>query len=114
MSKPLYTIESEKEIIEAARVMRKFGIKRLGVNYKNSLVGIISISDILAITPELFDIISEKAIRSAMEEPGEREKQEIDRPFMCEECTTPLLKSRHQMRQAEQRMWQVGSSPNCR
>jgi CBS domain-containing protein len=62
MSKPLHTIESEKEILEAARAMRRHGIKRLGVNYKNRLVGIISISDILAITPELFDIISEKAM----------------------------------------------------
>jgi predicted transcriptional regulator len=103
MSTPLHTIESEKEIIEAARAMRRHGIKRLGVNYKNRLVGIISISDILAITPELFDIISEKAKIVT----GEAEKQprflagycdscnlwsdgllEIDGRFLCEECTT--------------------------
>jgi hypothetical protein len=103
MSKPLHTIESEKEILEAARAMRRHGIKRLGVNYKNRLVGIISISDILAITPELFDIISEKAMIVT----GEATKQpaflagycdncnqwsdnllELDGRFLCDECTT--------------------------
>lgn len=103
MSRPLYTIESEKEIIEAARAMRKHGIKRLGVSYKGSLVGIISISDILAITPELFDIISEKAMimtSQASKEPTflagycdscnqwSDRLLEIDGRFVCGECTT--------------------------
>ncbi|MHB8566581.1 MAG: CBS domain-containing protein [Nitrososphaerales archaeon] len=61
VSRPLHMIESESEIISAARKMRKYGVKRLGVSYKMKLVGIISIADILAITPELLDIISEKA-----------------------------------------------------
>jgi signal-transduction protein with cAMP-binding, CBS, and nucleotidyltransferase domain len=103
MSKPLYTIDSEKEIIEAARSMRKHEIKRLGVSYKNGLVGIISISDILAITPELFDIISEKAMimtSQASKEPtslagycdtcnqwSDRLMQ-FDGRFICGECTT--------------------------
>ena len=103
MSTPLHTIESEKEIIEAARAMRRYGIKRLGVNYKNRLVGIISISDILAITPELLDIVSEKTMIMR----GESDKLpaflagycdqcnqwsdgllEMDGRFLCEECTT--------------------------
>ncbi len=103
MSKPLYTIESEKEIIEAARAMRKHGIKRLGVSYKNGIVGIISISDILAITPELFDIISEKAMimtSQATKEPTflagycdscnqwSDRLLEIDGRYVCGECTT--------------------------
>ncbi|MFI5419632.1 MAG: CBS domain-containing protein [Nitrososphaerales archaeon] len=103
MSKPLYIIESEKEIIEAARAMRRHGIKRLGVNYKNRLVGIISISDILAITPELFDIISEKAMiltGVASSQPAflagycdscnqwSDGLLELDGRFLCGECTT--------------------------
>jgi signal-transduction protein with cAMP-binding, CBS, and nucleotidyltransferase domain len=103
MSKPLYTIESEREIIEAARAMRKHGIKRLGVSYKNGIVGIISISDILAITPELFDIISEKAMivtGQATKEPTflagycdscnqwSDRLLEMDGRFLCGECTT--------------------------
>jgi signal-transduction protein with cAMP-binding, CBS, and nucleotidyltransferase domain len=103
MSKPLYTIESEREIIEAARSMRKLGIKRLGVSYRDGLAGIISISDILAVTPELFDIISEKAMimtSQASKEPTflagycdscnqwSDRLSEIDGHFVCSECTT--------------------------
>jgi len=62
MSRPLRMIASEQDILEAAREMRRFGIKRLGVSYRKNLVGIISISDILAVTPELFDVVSEKAL----------------------------------------------------
>ena len=103
MSKPLHIIESEKEIIEAARAMRRFGIKRLGVSYKRGLVGIISISDILAITPELFDIISEKTMivtGRASAQPTylagycdncnqwSDSLLEIDGKFLCNECTS--------------------------
>lgn len=101
MSTPLRTIESEKEIIEAARQMRKQRIKRLGVFYKQNLVGIISISDIFAVTPELFDIISEKAKMMTTEgprQPGflagycDQCNQwsdvllEMDSRFVCDEC----------------------------
>ncbi len=103
MSTPVHMIESEKEIIEAARIMRSFKIKRLGVSYKHNLVGIISISDILAITPELFDIISEKArivTNEATREPSYLAGYcdycnqwsdvllEMDSRFICEECRT--------------------------
>jgi signal-transduction protein with cAMP-binding, CBS, and nucleotidyltransferase domain len=103
MSTPLRTIESEKEIIEAARQMVSHKVKRLGVSYKRNLVGIISISDILAVTPELFDIISEK--RAMMTSERIREPSylagycdhcnqwsdvllEVDNRFLCEECRT--------------------------
>ena len=57
----LHTIEGEESITEAARMLRKHNIKRLGVVYKNRLVGIISSSDVIAVTPELVDVVSEKA-----------------------------------------------------
>jgi CBS domain-containing protein len=57
----LHTIEGEEGITEAARVLRQHNIKRLGVVYKNRLVGIISASDVIAVTPDLVDVISEKA-----------------------------------------------------
>ena len=57
----LYTIEGEESITEAARKLRKHNIKRLGVVYKNRLVGIISSSDVIAVTPDLVEIVSEKA-----------------------------------------------------
>jgi CBS domain-containing protein len=59
--KDIHTIESEESITEAARLLRKHNIKRLGVIYKNRLVGIISSSDVIAVTPDLVDIVSEKA-----------------------------------------------------
>ncbi len=59
--KEIYTIESEESITEAARLLRKHNIKRLGVIYKNRFVGIISSSDVIAVTPDLVEIVSEKA-----------------------------------------------------
>jgi CBS domain-containing protein len=59
--KDIHTIESEESITEAARQLRKHSIKRLGVVYKKRLVGIISSSDVIAVTPDLVDVVSEKA-----------------------------------------------------
>ena len=55
------TIEGGESITEAARMLRKHNIKRLGVVYKNRLVGIISSSDVIAVTPDLVEVVSEKA-----------------------------------------------------
>jgi CBS domain-containing protein len=97
----LHTIEGEEGITEAARVLRQHNIKRLGVVYKNRLVGIISASDVIAVTPDLVDVISEKAAvmrgeigRSAgnisgyCDECGEWSDllQFNEGTFMCEEC----------------------------
>jgi predicted transcriptional regulator len=57
----LHTIESEESITEAARLLRRHNIKRLGVVYKKRLMGIISASDVIAVTPDLVDVVSEKA-----------------------------------------------------
>ncbi len=58
---PLLTIEAEKDVTEAARQMRKLKVKRLGVVHNEELIGIISITDLVAIVPDLIDIVSEKA-----------------------------------------------------
>ncbi len=60
-SAPLLTIDAEKDVIEAARQMRKEKVKRLGVVHNDELIGIISITDLSAIAPDLIDIVSEKA-----------------------------------------------------
>ncbi|MFQ6010764.1 MAG: cyclic nucleotide-binding/CBS domain-containing protein [Nitrososphaerales archaeon] len=60
-SLPLRTIEAEKDVTEAARQMRKMKVKRLGVVHDEELIGIISITDLSAIAPDLIDIVSEKA-----------------------------------------------------
>ena len=59
--KEIYTIESEESITESLACSWKHNIKRLGVVYKNRLVGIISSSDVIAVTPDLVEIVSEKA-----------------------------------------------------
>ncbi|MGA8914124.1 MAG: CBS domain-containing protein [Nitrososphaeraceae archaeon] len=97
----LHTIEGEEGVTEAARVLRQYNIKRLGVVYKNRLVGIISTSDVIAVTPDLVDVISEKAavmrgeigrpagnISGYCDECGEWSDllQFNEGTFMCEEC----------------------------
>jgi len=99
--KKLYTIEGEETITEAARMLRKHNIKRLGVVYKNRLVGIISSSDVIAVTPELIDVVSEKSalirgeigrpqghISGYCDECGEWSDLLLhnDGTFICEEC----------------------------
>jgi CBS domain-containing protein len=78
----LRTIESQESITEAARLLRKHGIKRLGVVYKKRLVGIISASDVIAVTPDLVDVVSEKAaiIRGELGRPAGKVSG------YCDEC----------------------------
>jgi len=78
----LHTIEGEEGITEAARILRQHNIKRLGVIYKNRLVGIISASDVIAVTPDLVDVISEKA--SLMR--GEIGRSAGNISGYCDEC----------------------------
>ena len=60
-SLPLLTIEAAKDVTEAARRMRHLRVKRLGVTHNEELIGMISITDLSAIAPDLIDIVSEKA-----------------------------------------------------
>ena len=78
----LHTIEGEEGITEAARILRQHNIKRLGVVYKNRLVGIISASDVIAVTPDLVDVISEKA--AVMR--GEIGRSAANISGYCDEC----------------------------
>ncbi len=64
MSKPLRNIRENENVIEAARIMRLHRVKRLGVTNRWKLIGVVSISDIAAIAPDLFELISEGARRS--------------------------------------------------
>ncbi|HEY9386312.1 MAG TPA: CBS domain-containing protein [Nitrososphaeraceae archaeon] len=97
----LHTIEGEEGVTEAARLLRRHNIKRLGVVYKNKLVGIISASDVISVTPDLVDVISEKAslirgeiglgagnVSGYCDECGEWSDllQYEEGKFTCEEC----------------------------
>jgi len=108
MSSPLITIDPEETLNEAARKMNKLNIRRLGVVYKGRLVGIISSKDVLAVMPELLEIIQEKTRieNENVTEEAEEENplagycdhcgqwsenlREVEGNFLCEECRIEL------------------------
>jgi len=110
MTSPLITIKAESYIMDAAKLMNKYRIKRLGVTYRDELVGVISMSDIIYLFPELMDIASEKmSIFSSKK--GSVKKyisgycdacgqwsdflMEVDGRFLCEECREELGEDRN-------------------
>jgi len=84
MTTPLVTIEPEATINDAARRMSRLDIRRLGVLYKDNLVGIISSKDILNVMPELIEIIQERT-RIEGSESGE-ETEEAPLSGYCDRC----------------------------
>lgn len=61
MTSPLITTSPDESLSNTARQMSRLNVRRLGVVYKGNLVGVISAKDILAITPELIEMIQERA-----------------------------------------------------
>ncbi|XRP97674.1 CBS domain-containing protein [Methanocaldococcus sp. 16A] len=61
MSKKIITIPQNVSITEAAKIMATHGIKRLPVVKDGELVGIITQSDIVKVSPELLEIAAEYA-----------------------------------------------------
>ena len=108
MTSPLITVDPDETLSDAAKRMSELNVRRLGVMYKGNLVGIISSKDILAITPELIEIIQEKAkievgpvIEEAAEYPpmaGYCDRcglwsdalEEVEGSFLCEDCKAEL------------------------
>lgn len=60
MSTPILTVDSEVTVVDAAKYMRKNRVKRVGVTYRGRIEGILSIWDIISVTPEIVEIFSEK------------------------------------------------------
>lgn len=57
----LHTIEDDADIVDATKLFKKHNVKRLGVMDQKKLVGVISISDVIAVEPNLVDVLLEKA-----------------------------------------------------
>ena len=109
MTSPLITVDPDEKLSEVARRMSQLNVRRLAVMYKGDLVGIISSKDVLNITPELIEIMQEKArIESgtAAEEISEPSPltgycdqcgqwsdalEEVEGNFLCEECREELV-----------------------
>ncbi len=102
MTTPLATVEPEESLTKAARSMRLQGIRRLGVMAKDKIVGVITSKDILATTPELIEILQEKAriLENDLGNPVEKNLAgycdqcknysdfltQSDGNFVCEDC----------------------------
>lgn len=81
MSKPAITVGPEMDIMEAAKLMKQKGIKKLPIVRDAKLVGIITDSDIMRLSPAVCDVLVEAAkIRYC--EPGDEEATE----GVCDEC----------------------------
>ena len=105
MSSPVEAIDADSDITQAARLMRKKGVKRLVVTRRGMPVGIVSMSDILNVFPELLDVLSEKT-KIISGEIVRRRKYvsgycdmcgrwsdylvEVDGRFLCEECRAEI------------------------
>lgn len=61
MSSPLITIDPNADIVQAAREMTRRGVKRLVVLDKGKLAGLLTMSDIVRVTPAVVDLLSEYA-----------------------------------------------------
>jgi signal-transduction protein with cAMP-binding, CBS, and nucleotidyltransferase domain len=109
MTSPLMTIEPDVPLPDAARRMSRLNIRRLGVMYKGRLVGIVSSKDVLAVVPELLEIIQENALIEGENMAEEAAKEstplagncdrcgvwsedlnDVDGEFLCEDCRADL------------------------
>ncbi|HML06427.1 MAG TPA: CBS domain-containing protein [Methanobacterium sp.] len=106
MTKNLIKIDPGRELNEAARFMSKMNIRRLAVVTNGSLTGILTAKDIMAVSPELTEILVENARMENQTDfnhegspvPGVCETcgnfmdylDEIDGKFVCEECKEDL------------------------
>ena len=86
MTSPLVTIQPDITISEAARRMSRLDIRRLGVVYKDNLVGLISSRDILGVMPELIEIIQERIRIEGAAQAEETETEEKPLSGYCDRC----------------------------
>jgi len=86
MTSPLVTIDPDATVSEAARRMSRLNIRRLGVTYKGNLVGLVSSKDILAVMPELMEMIQERSRIESAVEAEETEEEETPLSGYCDRC----------------------------
>ncbi|MBN2101872.1 MAG: CBS domain-containing protein [Candidatus Aenigmarchaeota archaeon] len=81
--KELITVSPEDNILAIAKKMIKLGVKRFPVVEKRKLVGIISEKEILIVSPELIEILSEK-LKEKVESVPDFDSTEMS--GLCEFC----------------------------
>ena len=82
MGTKLAKIGPDEDISQAAKVMVTSKVKRLPVLRKGKLVGVITQTDIVKISPSVYDLVYEKA----KIETGPLLKEEVGMSGECEEC----------------------------
>ncbi|MFQ5800397.1 MAG: cyclic nucleotide-binding/CBS domain-containing protein [Candidatus Hydrothermarchaeales archaeon] len=88
MSSNLVTISPEKTITDAAKLLVKKGIRRLAVVEKRKIVGILTASDILTVSPKTIEVLRELYdVYSSPQEP-QIEESGITEGGLCDECGT--------------------------
>jgi signal-transduction protein with cAMP-binding, CBS, and nucleotidyltransferase domain len=83
MSSPVTTVGPDVDIAEAARLMARGRIRRLPVVERGKLIGILTASDITAVSPELIEVVAHPVHPS-----GEAIDQSVCE--VCGEVTTVL------------------------
>jgi CBS domain-containing protein len=106
MSSPLKSVNPHMTLKQASRLMAKYNIRRLPVIERDRLVGIITNKDILAISPEMLEILEELSrINASKPEAKERLDKgtcetcgdymvtlyEVDGSYVCESCREDML-----------------------
>jgi CBS domain-containing protein len=105
MSKPLRTVEPTLDVKDAAKRMKQLKVKRFAVMEAGKLVGIVTGTDIVAITPALIDVMEEKSKIRPLAEPREAgalagycddcgawsdDLKSRDGSFLCADCISDL------------------------
>jgi signal-transduction protein with cAMP-binding, CBS, and nucleotidyltransferase domain len=87
MTTDLVTVESDRTITEAAKVMVKKGIRRLAIVEKGKVIGILTASDILAVSPKTIEVLRELyEIYSSPEEALAEPSEGLTEGGTCDEC----------------------------
>ncbi len=84
MSRPVITIGLGVAVTEAAKLMNHSKIRRLAVIDSGKLVGILTMKDILEVTPALIDLISEKSRVAGVESSRSYSRSRL--AGYCDEC----------------------------
>ncbi len=114
MSTPLQTIDPDARIEDALRKMNKLKVNRLAVIYKNRLAGLVSIKDILRVTPEILEIVKENMKIMGVSFPRSKEGYmegycdncgewsdmllNVEGRYLCEDCRLELLREKRKER----------------
>jgi len=107
MTKPLHTVEPKVDVKEAVKKMRHLNVKRFAVMDAGKLIGIVTSTDIVRITPALIDVMEEKskiglitgpratsALAGYCDECGSwsDDLKSHDGSFLCSDCFSDLGK----------------------